>query len=125
MRKFYTAILFFSCAACSFVKHNGSQFIVQQDKVDNFMAYNPTKNSLIKNLGYPSLELDSNVWLYYYYKTENFNFMPKKIREEVILLVYFDKNDGIVDHRYMKRTNFGSLEDMETRNIKNYDLKEN
>jgi outer membrane protein assembly factor BamE (lipoprotein component of BamABCDE complex) len=108
MKKFCTVILFAFSTACSFTKHNGSQFIVHQDKIDNFAAYNPTKSSLIKNLGYPSVELDSKTWLYYYYKTENFNFLPQKIKEEAILLVYFNDSDDIVNHSYRKRVEPGN-----------------
>ncbi|MDR2077841.1 MAG: hypothetical protein LBP39_02645 [Rickettsiales bacterium] len=101
------------------MKHNGSQFIVHQDKIDNFTAYNPTKNSLIKNIGYPSVELDSTTWLYYYYKTENFNFLPKKIKEEAILIVYFNKNDDIINHHYVKKTKLNDLKDIEINEYKN------
>jgi outer membrane protein assembly factor BamE (lipoprotein component of BamABCDE complex) len=122
MKRFYIITLFIPCIACSFVKQNGSQFIVHQDKVANFAAYNPTKNSLIKNLGYPSLELDQKTWLYYYYKTKNFNFLPKKIEEEAILLVYFNKKDEIINHHYIERSKpggSGSIKINDEKNNKN------
>ncbi|MDR1494530.1 MAG: hypothetical protein LBI29_00650 [Rickettsiales bacterium] len=91
-------MLLFLCSSCSSIRHNGSQFIVHREKVDNFSVYNQTKSDLISNFGYPTAELEFGTWLYYYYRTRAHSVLADKIEREAILLVYFNKNDKIISH---------------------------
>ena len=112
MKKFYSLLLFLLLFSCTTVKENGSMFIDNKEKVENFDTYNFYKEDLIRNFGEPTFELEDGTWLYYNYKTKNLNFLREKINEEHILFIRFDKNDKIISYVYKHRDNLKSILDI-------------
>ncbi len=112
MKGYCLLALFFLTFSCMTVKENGSMFIDDKEKIDNFDTYNFSKEDLIRNFGEPTFELEDGTWLYYNYKTKNLNFLREKINEEHILFVRFDKNDKITSYAYKHRDNLKSILDI-------------
>ena len=95
-------LLFLLLSACT-VKENKGYYFANKEMVENFDVYNFTKQDVVSNLGLPTKELDRDTWLYYSYKTENYNFLKPKLKEEDILIVYFDENDNIENFSLMTK----------------------
>lgn len=112
MKNYYALMLFFLIFSCVTVKENGSMFIDEKEKIENFDTYNFSKEDLVRNFGEPTFELEDGTWLYYSYKTKNLNFLREKINEEHILFVRFDKNDKITGYVYKHRDNLKSILDV-------------
>lgn len=110
-----------TCVSCTVTRENGSLFIENREKVENFEVFNMTKEDLIRNFGEPSLELEDRTWLYYNYTTKNISFMKKKINKENILLVSFDEKDNIISHSFKGRDNLKSVFDVKIENEKSDD----
>ena len=88
-------LLFLLLTSACTVKENKGYYFANKEMVENFDVYNFTKQDVINNIGIPTKELDNNIWLYYSYRTENYNFLRPKLKEENILIVYFDEKDNI------------------------------
>jgi outer membrane protein assembly factor BamE (lipoprotein component of BamABCDE complex) len=113
MGRYGSVVLFFLCFSCSSIRHNGSQFIVNREKVDNFDVYNQTREDLVGNFGYPTAELEFGTWLYYYYRVKTNTILPTRIEKEAVLLVYFDKNGRIISHLFREMDGPGKLANIE------------
>ena len=95
-------LLFLLLSACT-VRENKGYYFANKEMVENFDVYNFTKQDVASNLGLPTKELNHDTWLYYSYKTENYNFLKPKLKEEDILIVYFDENDNIENFSLMTK----------------------
>jgi hypothetical protein len=113
MKRLGLAPLFIFCFSCSSIRHNGSQFIVHREKIENFDVYNQTKEDLINNFGYPTAELELGTWLYYYYLTKTNRLLPSKMEKEAVLLVYFGKDNRIISHFFRESDKPGKLADFD------------
>lgn len=108
-------LLFILLCACT-VKQNRGFYVKDKEKVENFDVYNFTKQDVIDNVGNPSVELNDKTWLYYSYTTENYNFLKPKIKNEDILIVYFNDDDTINSFSYKNKN--------DTKNLKNINNEE-
>ena len=102
---FLSIFILSSCA----VKEKRGYYFFDKNKVENFDVYNFTKQDVLDNIGLPSVELDRNVWLYYSYSTENYRFLRPKLKEENILIVYFDENNNIKDFSLLTKKDTNEL----------------
>ena len=102
---FLSIFVLSSCA----VKEKRGYYFFDKNKVENFDVYNFTKQDVLDNIGLPSVELDRNVWLYYSYSTENYRFLRPKLKEENILIVYFDENNNIKDFSLLTKKDTNEL----------------
>jgi outer membrane protein assembly factor BamE (lipoprotein component of BamABCDE complex) len=110
MKKYVVACLLIIVTAC--VHRNKGFYFDNLSVVENFDAYNFTKDDVVNNIGQPSLELDDDVWLYYSYNHIISPFKKNKLGGEKILTVYFNENDEVINHYFVDREFKGDITDI-------------
>ena len=74
------------------------------EKVREFDVYNCNKSDVVYNIGKPQITLDDDkTWIYYSYIYKNPRMLKNKIRQETILIVYFDNSDNIKHYEFVER----------------------
>lgn len=108
MHKKILLLIIIFLSSCT-VKEEKGYYFADKGQIENFDVHNFTKQDVLDNIGLSTAELDRNVWLYYSYKTENYKFLRPKLKEENILIVYFDNNDNISDFSLLTKQNTKEL----------------
>ena len=103
----------------SCIKHSRGYFN-NIDKVRDFEVYNFSKSDVVYNIGKPQITLDDDkTWIYYSYIYKNPRMLKHQIKQETILIVYFDNSDNIKKYEFIDRNVENKLS-----NIKGSDKEE-
>jgi hypothetical protein len=100
--------------SCIERQEKGFYFADNLDKIKNFDVYFFSKDDLIRNIGYPNIELVDGTWLYYSYVTENLKVLKPKLKKEYVLLVSFGEDGDIKKYFYKEIDDAGSLDNVKT-----------